>query len=280
MLKLRAIQMVLVMFYAEELKRKVLNLIQATDGLLVKLKPDGSRHERVPKGTKNSVDKALNALIEDGAITPEEKTEIVSLIDYRNIIGHRVHELVADLSTERYVREMVDWGADRIREFDYEAVERLRHFHQRLGSLYRTHHYVMTLSANGLMFEAAERTFRSEIKRLKRKINGLHAVRRKEVIALNTEMSLTGTEFDNAERYPAHPLHKYEDGRLTQRGVEICYRLFDSDRSPMAVAHLMDISLQAARHRYKLWNASGGKTRAAVNYEYLPRRKFYRKYDD
>lgn len=31
-LKLRAMQMVLIMFYAEELKRKVLDLIQTTEG--------------------------------------------------------------------------------------------------------------------------------------------------------------------------------------------------------------------------------------------------------
>lgn len=280
MLKLRAMQMVLVMFYAEELKRKALDLIQATDGLMLKLQPNGTRRERVPKGTKNSVDKALSALVEDGAITPDEKIEIVSLIDYRNTVGHRVHELVADLSTARYVRDLVSWGSDRIKEFDYDAVERLQHFHQRIGGLYRTHHYITTLSANGLMFEAAERTFLSEIKRLKRKIRGLHAVRSEDIKAINAELSLTGTEFDNDERYPTHPLHKYDDGRLTQRGVEICYRLFDSGRSPLAVAHLMGISLKAARHRHKLWSAAGGKMRPKVDYDSLPHRKFYRKYDD
>ncbi|PIO99442.1 hypothetical protein [Pleomorphomonas carboxyditropha] len=279
-LKLRAMQMMLVMFYAEELKRKVLDLIQATDGLAARLQPAGSRHERVPKGTKNPVDKALNALIDDGAIAPDEKVEIVSLIDYRNAIGHRMHELVADFSTERYVRDLFEYGSDRIKEFDYGAVERLQHFHRRIGSLYRTHHYVMTSSANKLMFKAAERTFLSEIKRLKRKICDLHAVRGEDIRAINAELSLTGTEFDSNERYPTHPLHKYDDGRLTQRGVEICYRLFDSGRSPMSVAHLMGISLRAARHHHKLWGAAGGKVRPQVDYESLPRRKFYRKYDD
>lgn len=280
MLKLRAIQMVLVVFYAEELKRKVLGLIQATDGLRVQLQSDGSGHERVPKGAKNPVDKALNALINDGAITPVEKTEIVSLIDYRNVIGHRVHELVADLSTEPYVRDIFKFGLDCIKEFDYGAVERLQQFHRRIDGLYRTHHYVMAFSANGLMFEAAERTFLTEIKRLKHKIRGLHMTRGEDIRAINAELSLIGTEFDSDERYPKHPLHKLDDGRLTQRGVEICYRLFDSDRSPIAVAHLMGISLQAAQHRRKLWGAAGGKTRPRVDYESLPRRRFYRKCDN
>lgn len=43
--------MILVLFYAEELKRDVLDTIQATDSL--------AATQRVPKGTKNPVDKAL-----------------------------------------------------------------------------------------------------------------------------------------------------------------------------------------------------------------------------
>jgi hypothetical protein len=53
-LKHRAMEMLLVMFYTEELKRDVLSRIQSTDRF-------GSRRtgkpERVPKGTKNPVDK-------------------------------------------------------------------------------------------------------------------------------------------------------------------------------------------------------------------------------
>ena len=37
-LKYRAMQMLLVMFYAEELKREILDRIQATDGWLVRVK--------------------------------------------------------------------------------------------------------------------------------------------------------------------------------------------------------------------------------------------------
>ncbi len=198
---------------------------------MVRLKPDGSPRERVRKGTKNSVDKALSALVEDGAITSEEKTEIVSLINYRTIIGHRVHELVTDLSTERYFRELLDWGPDRIKEFDYEAVERLQHLHRHL---YRPHHYVTTLSINGPMSKAAERTFRSEIGRLKRKIGELHAVRGEDIRALNAEMSLTKTEFDNDELHPAHPLHKYDDGRLWARMQVAVYRHHFADQAAIA----------------------------------------------
>ena len=80
-LKYRAMEMLLVLFYAEELKRDVLNRIRTTDRLRSEAQGDGTASERVPKGSKNPVDKALNALVADRAITADEKVEIVKLID-------------------------------------------------------------------------------------------------------------------------------------------------------------------------------------------------------
>src|ERR1700712_5724910 len=98
----RALQIVLALFYAEDLKRMVLALIQNGDRI-------GHKPPRVPPGTKNPVDKALAALVLDGAITAAEKTEIVELIDYRNNIGHQVHNLLADVAAKGRVRDFVDW---------------------------------------------------------------------------------------------------------------------------------------------------------------------------
>jgi len=60
---------------------------------------------------------------------------------------------------------------------------------------------------------------------------------------------------------PKDPANKYEIGgleKLTPRGVEICYRLFDAGKSRYAVANLMDISFGAATHRFKAWEKEGG----------------------
>lgn len=77
-----------------------------------------------------------------------------------------------------------------------------------------------TLVANAAGFgkPGIPRNCRSGTKRLERKIRRLHAVRSKDIRAINTELSLTETEFDSDERYPKHPLHKFDDGRLMQRG--------------------------------------------------------------
>lgn len=76
---------------------------------------------------------------------------------------------------------------------------------------------------------------------------------------LASEESGIDAEFD-----PKHPDNKYEVGgllKLTDRGVEICYRLFDAGKSRYAVASLMDISFGAANHRYEAWKKQGGVDR-------------------
>ncbi|MGY6164175.1 hypothetical protein [Paraburkholderia strydomiana] len=63
-------------------------------------------------------------------------------------------------------------------------------------------------------------------------------------------------EFD-----PKDPANKFPDGKLTPRGVEICYRLFDAGKSRYAVGALMDISFSAADNRYSAWQHAGGLER-------------------
>jgi len=79
-LKLRAMNMMLVLFYAEDLKRTVVDLIRGTDRLSGELGVS-TMPPRVPSGTKNPVDKALRALVADAAITAAEKDEIVKRCD-------------------------------------------------------------------------------------------------------------------------------------------------------------------------------------------------------
>jgi hypothetical protein len=273
MLKLRAMHMVLILFYAEEIKRKALDLIQATDSLKSRFPAGQQSPERVPKGAKNATDKALNALVVDGAITADQKSEIVSLINYRNLVGHQIHNLVADLSPERFAREMAMFSPGRLKEFHYEAVERLRRLNAHLGSTYRTHHYVTTVNFNALIFEAAERTFLAEAKRLKAKITKLHRIRSTHIKDLNAELKAAHDDF-SGDLEPYHPLNQYKGGRLTARGAEICYRLYDRGLTAMAVAHLMRLSLRAAVKRQAAWRSIGGAKRLAVDIEDLPRRRF------
>jgi hypothetical protein len=254
-LKHRAMEMLLVLFYAEDLKRDVLDHIQATDTAPL----SGGKQERVPKGIKNPVDKALNALIEDGAITLAQKKEIVGLIDYRNIIAHQMHNILADVSPEPIAREYTHYLPKRPK-YDYDAVKRLQHYRKLFDGLYRTHCYVTTLNYDGLLFEVAERTFLEEIKRLRKIILRQVKERSEAIKRLNRELALKDSGLDG-EYDPRHPLMQYDDRRFTKRGVEACFRLFDLGKSTMAVTHIMGLSLRATRKRQKQWNALGGKRR-------------------
>ncbi|WP_250530499.1 hypothetical protein [Caballeronia sp. ATUFL_F1_KS4A] len=64
-----------------------------------------------------------------------------------------------------------------------------------------------------------------------------------------------------AEFDPKDPANKFKDGKLTPRGAEICYRLFDAGHTRYAVGALMDISFSAATNRYYSWRDAGGIAR-------------------
>lgn len=60
---------------------------------------------------------------------------------------------------------------------------------------------------------------------------------------------------------PLDPANKDEKGKLTKRGAEVCYRLFDAGKSRNAVAGAMGITFTAANYRYDLWQEEGGVDR-------------------
>lgn len=64
-----------------------------------------------------------------------------------------------------------------------------------------------------------------------------------------------------AEFNPRDPANKFSDGKLTQRGIEICYRLFDAGHTRYAVGELMEISFSAANNRWHAWQHAGGARR-------------------
>jgi hypothetical protein len=100
-----------------------------------------SQQAGIPKGAKSPVDKALGALVADGAISAAEKTEIVQLIDYRNVVAHQMHYVFADVSPTMIARDVVAFSPDRL-QYNYDALKRLRYFEKLFDGLYRTHHYI------------------------------------------------------------------------------------------------------------------------------------------
>lgn len=61
---------------------------------------------------------------------------------------------------------------------------------------------------------------------------------------------------------PMDPRNKTSDGKLSERGVEVCYRLFDEGKTRYAVAKAMSISFGAATHRQQAWRKARGLAQA------------------
>lgn len=59
---------------------------------------------------------------------------------------------------------------------------------------------------------------------------------------------------------PLDPRNK-SGWNLTDRGIEVCYRLFDQGKSIYEVKVAMNFSYVAAKYRYDAWCKAGGKDR-------------------
>lgn len=258
-LKYRALEMVLVLFYVENLKEFALGAVRATDEFMMS---ETGKKARLPIGTKKLYDKLWSVLVSDGVITTAESSEIQSLIDYRNLIGHDIHKLTLDLSRYPLAQEFVKLDGAK---YDYAARRRLKHYreqlHERMGAK-----YIMEMSLDDLFFDAAEKAYEQELARLDRKVRRQLTIRKNEAATLKSELSVKAIglvgEFD-----PAYPSNKTRNGNLTKRGIETCYRLFDHNKSPLAVAYLMRISYRAASKRHRAWKIIGGKTRPKMSLE-------------
>jgi hypothetical protein len=159
-LKFRAFEMVLLLFYSEYLKQQIIGTIEASDRWTRK------DHPRVTADTKKKFQKATATLVADGIITKEEKDEIGKLVDVRNTIAHNIHEMTFDVSRDTYARQRLEVERPK---YDYDALKRIKYFYKELSKRMMSK-YTQVLSMDRILFQAAERTYETELKRLNKKI--------------------------------------------------------------------------------------------------------------
>jgi len=219
---------------------------------------------------------AFRHAIEIGVFTQAEAEELQELLDYRNDIAHRLQLVLADVSRDYWT---VDQLAFRPPIYKGDALDKLRAYRKSLWS--RTgDKLILRAGFERLTFEFAEGVFEEDLRRLERKIQAQIRAEKKKWDALRPELDLTGTEFqgDLDPRFPPNhrPSRTYGDdyvpatGHLTRRGVEICYRLFDSGRSPLAVSYLMGMTLRSAERRRRSWLKVGGPSRQRAEVRRYP----------
>jgi hypothetical protein len=224
---------------------------------------------------------AFGHAVKTGMVTEAEANELQDLLDYRNDIAHRIHLVMSDVSRTAWATDHLAYTAPA---YNGGALDKLRAYRRSLWD--RTHSWVLTdLSWDSMLFELAEKVLEDDLKRLDHLIQAQIRRERARAAAINAELDLRGTELvgDLSPRFPPNhrPNRSYGDdyepptGHLTERGVEICYRLFDLGKSPIAVAYLMGISLRAAANRQKGWTKAGGalRQRAEIRRYDLTRRR-------
>lgn len=239
LLKYRALEMVMIIFHVESLKKFVLHSIQASDRFCEQDKL------RIPINVNKIYEMAWAALVADKIITQSESNDIQRIIDYRNDIGHRIHLLTCDISNNSFARSISQM--DNVK-YDYDALKRLKTYREKIGRGFQSK-YIISFSYDGFVFEAAERAYQQELRRLKSKITRQIDKRNEEIQKLNTEISLKDIGLLGLDAVP----RKAANGTLTKRGIEICNSLFDQKKSTWAVANLMDISYRAAANRRRAW---------------------------
>ena len=217
---------------------------------------------------------ALGYAVTIGIFTEAEAAELKALLDYRNDIAHRIHLVMSDVSRNYWAIDHVAYAAPI---YKGEALDKLRAFWHSLWERARAK-LILTLSMDPMLFELAEHTYEQDLKRLDRLITKQIDRERERYNAINAELDLRGTELvdDLSPRFPANhrPARQgYRNdyipatGHLTKRGVEICYRLFDLGKSPIAVAYLMGMTLRSAKRRQRSWIKAGGLKRVRAMVE-------------
>lgn len=240
-LKKRALEMVLVLFYIEDLKQFVVDSIRATDGF--------SKRDRLGPGTKGLVEKAWKALVEADVLTEEESAELQRLIDYRNLVAHETHNLTADVG--RYTSLQL-----RAARYERSALRRVQYFRKKIFAGMQQG-FILSLSFRGLSFEAAEKTYLSELKSLDRKLRRQAAVFRAEIGQANETIAQLRRSGVLSRLEPGRPEQTNQRGQLTEQGIQCCRGLFLAGATPFVVSHLMRISLRSAQRQYSKWLALG-----------------------
>lgn len=254
-LKIRAFEMVMVLFYIEDLRKFILGSIQFTDELQGSNRlTDGK--PKTKEGKK--MDLARAVLVSEGVISQSESEELLELVDYRNLIGHKIHELTVDVGAYSDLTHIDPKTYQPVPDYDYTAAKRAKQLRCKVmeGMMGK---FIMPLSMSDLKFEAAEKTYLAEIERLKKRVNtGIEQANK--VIAKTNRVIESVPKSVKATAQPHHPRNTRENGSLTKQGRNCAFQLFDAEATPLAVAYMMRISLRSANLWFKKWQAINSNT--------------------
>ncbi|QKO37441.1 hypothetical protein F0335_02195 [Serratia marcescens] len=253
-LKLRALEMVLVIFYVENLKDFIISSVKVTKRLRKIL---DSKKSTTSDKEQISFKEAHELLILEGVITQEESLQLREMIDYRNTIGHEIHRITIDVGAYSHLAKYDLPNGRKIAKYNYSAVQHVQDLRNKVERKMMEKSFCFELSFDTLAFNAAEKTYLKEIKRLKKKVND-------GIDRLNVTIEATNKIIKNIPRnvmdaiQPGHPKNTKMNGTFSQEGIKGMFMLYDSKATPLAAAYIMRISYRTASKWYKKWSENRG----------------------
>ncbi len=117
------------------------------------------------------MEKACQILVDKEIITDKESEDLQDLIDLRNQVGHKIHELVSDISAPKRlgVRNQI---------YDYFALDRFERYREKISNGMMKH-FALEVSFRDLTFEQAEAVYKEELNRLHKRIDRQYEERKK-----------------------------------------------------------------------------------------------------
>lgn len=254
-LKLRALEMVLVLFYVENLKDSIISSVKVTKRLrkiLDSKNPTTSDKEQI------SFKEAHELLILEGVITQEESLQLREIIDYRNTIGHEIHRITIDVGSYSNLAKYDLPNGHKIAKYNSSAVQHIQDLRNKVERRMMEQSFCFEFSFDTLAFNAAEQTYLKEIKRLKKKVND-------GVDRLNVTIETTNKIINNIPHevmdtiQPGHPKNTKVNGAFSPEGMKGMFMLYDAKATPLAASYIMKVSYRTASKWYKKWSENRKK---------------------
>jgi hypothetical protein len=155
-LKYRSYQIMLYLFHVEDLKRFIIRSMKVTNEI------------HGISNNKLKFDDHLKKMVEDGIITEQEKSELVSLIDFRNDISHEIHLMVNDLGDTGLYQVPNEDGSIK-GNYQYGALVKIKILSNKIHRGFQSV-YAMSASFDKFIFEPAEKALEHESKLLFKKM--------------------------------------------------------------------------------------------------------------
>ncbi|AVF95463.1 hypothetical protein AL552_17835 [Vibrio diabolicus] len=229
-LKYRSYEVLLVVFYVEEIKNFAMRTIQSNDQRKF-------GEPRISPKTKKKYQKLWDILVSEGVLEQSDRILIEDLIEFRNNSAHSLADLFSDLNTDdvsKFVSQKFS--------YNHGAAVKAEKVYERLVENMNGN-YFLTISTDSYVFRNAESLYKKEMKKLAGKINKLYEERKLEIERLNAEQDRFASEHIHLLK-PIHPDNRKGNNQITPIGKATMEKLFDLGYSNLFISYSMKISLR------------------------------------